>query len=145
MNIKPLIRTWDLNEDKPYFERQWWGSYLKKSPQEKSQIDKTNELSPESRDMLAKFAEGIVSDLDSAGIRINVFNTRGLIDIVVTGRTNNYPLVIIGGYWAGGTFIEPTIDIFENNIYMSEMGSVLYDTLQLAKTFEFKQAVPKAY
>lgn len=143
MNIKPLIRTWDVNEDKPYFERQWWGGYLDMSPQEKSQIDKKKELTDESRDMLTKFAQGIVSGLASNNIRIYAFNTRGLIDIMVTNK--NRPVLIIGGYWAGGTFIEPTIDIFENEVYMSEMGPVLYDTLQLAKTFEFKQAVPKAY
>lgn len=145
MNIKPLIRTWDLNEDKPYFERQWWGGYLKKSPQEKSQIDKKKELTEESRDMLSEFNRSVCDDLANENLRINVFNTRGLIDIMVTDKTNNHPLVIIGGYWAGGTFIEPTIDIFENGVYMSEMGALLYDTLQLAKTFEFKQAVPKAY
>lgn len=145
MNIKPLIRTWDYVEDEPYFERQWWGGYLKKSPQEKSQIDKTNELPPESKVMLDKFVRELTNDFGSNDIRLNIFNTRGLIDIMVTNKANNHPMVIIGGYWAGGTFIEPTIDIFENEVYMSEMGPLLYDTLQLAKTFEFNQAVPKAY
>lgn len=147
MIIKPLIRLWDSEVDKPYFDRQWWGGYLRNSTQQNAQADIYNQMRKDNKKLINNLKEKLAVAFDNTtdDFAINVFNERGLIDIYVHTREKHVkPIMVIGGYWAGATYIEPSIDMFKDVIFYNEsLGLSLAYVSEFVKEFDFTQGAPR--